>query len=94
MQAATVFESFRRRKNGLRHLILNIPMEDDDQLGMMILSYMLQQKLLGREKILESEISESLGLPWDPNLEDRWLLLTDLGENALGLYEHKKKGLR
>lgn len=66
-------------------------MEDDDQLSMMILAYMLQQKLLGREKIFESEICESLGLPWDPKLEDRCFLLTEFGENAVSLYEHKKK---
>jgi hypothetical protein len=65
-----------------------------DPLSIMVLEYMLQQKLLGREKLYESEICETLGFPWDDTREDRILILTDLGENAVSLYDYKKnKGL-
>lgn len=63
---------------------------DIDPLGMMVLEYMLQQKLLGREKLYESEICETLGFPWDDKREDRLYVLTDLGENAVSLHDHKK----
>lgn len=67
---------------------------DIDTLGVMILEYMLQQKLLGREQIYESEICETLGFPWDNRNEDRLYKLSDLGEKAISLYEYKKsKGL-
>lgn len=68
--------------------------EDTDPLSMMVLDYMLQQKLLGRTKISESEICEELGFPWDNTREDRVFTLTDFGENVVSLSEHRKrKGL-
>lgn len=68
--------------------------EESDPLSMMVLEYMLQQKLLGRELILESEICETLGFPWDGTKEDRMFSLSELGENVVSMYEYKKrKGL-
>lgn len=68
--------------------------EETDPLSMMVLEYMLQQKLLGREQILESEICEELGFPWDDTKEDRVFMLSELGENVVSMYEYKKrKGL-
>lgn len=67
---------------------------DIDPLGMMVLEYMLQQKLLGRTELYESEICEELGFPWDNIKEDRLFKLSELGENVVSLNEYKKKGLQ
>lgn len=68
--------------------------DEEDRLGMMVLEYMLTQKLLGRTQISESEICESLGLPWDNTKEDRVFTLSELGENVVSMHEYRKrKGL-
>lgn len=65
--------------------------DDMDPLSMMVLEYMLQQKLLGRTQILESEICDTLGFPWDDTKEDRMFSLSELGENVVSFYEYKKR---
>ena len=65
--------------------------QEADPLSMMVLEYMLQQKLLGRTQILESEKCEELGIPWDGTKEDRMFSLSELGENVVSMYEYKKR---
>ena len=68
-------------------------MDQEDQLSNAILEYMLHQKLLGREKVSESEILEALGIPWDDSLEDRYFVLTEEGEKHYSqVHETKKWG--
>jgi len=68
-------------------------MDQEDQLSNAILEYMLHQKMLGRDKVFESEIMEALGLPWDDELEDRCFVLTDAGEKYYSqVHETKKWG--
>lgn len=45
--------------------------------------------MLGRDVIKESEIHEALGFEWDPSLDDRFIEITDLGESAVKLDDHK-----
>lgn len=66
-----------------------MPMKNDESLEMLIIEYMLHQKMLGRTKITESEIMEALGCPWDRGQEDRSFELTDLGEQY---FSQQKKG--
>jgi hypothetical protein len=55
---------------------------DQKQLETFIMQYLLEQKLLGRDEIYESEIFEAIGFPWD-NEEDQLIQLTDLGEQEV-----------
>lgn len=66
--------------------------DDEEMLGMMILEFMLSQKMIGKTSIRESEVYESLGIEWDDSLKDNVLELTDLGADALELYKNRSKG--
>lgn len=66
-------------------------MDKDEQISNAILEYMLHQKMLGRDRVNESEIMEALGIPWDNRLEDRCFVLTEAGENYYSQVHEKKK---
>lgn len=61
----------------------------DDQIDQMILKYLLEQKMLGRDVVRESEIHEALGFSWDLSLDDRFIEITELGESAVKLDDQK-----
>lgn len=51
-----------------------------------IMNYLLEQKMLGRFAVYESEVFEALGYPWDEG-EDKLISLTDSGEEELSRRE-------
>ena len=61
----------------------------DKIIGMLVLRYLLQQKMLGRTEVNESEIHYALGYPWNDVFEDRVFSLTNMGEDFVSLNDYQ-----
>jgi len=61
---------------------------DEKVVGMLVLKYLLQQKMLGRTEVNESEIHHALGYTWSDIYEDRIFTLTDLGEDTVSINDY------
>jgi hypothetical protein len=61
---------------------------EEKVVGMLVLKYLLQQKMLGRTEVNESEIHHALGYTWSDIYEDRIFTLTDLGEDAVSINDY------
>lgn len=63
--------------------------EEVDQLMLIVLAYLWEQKQLGRYEVYEKEVCEALGFEWD-NGPNRLLSLSDKAENIVSLFDYKK----
>jgi hypothetical protein len=61
---------------------------EEEMLESQIMNYLLEQKMLGRDSVYESEIFEALGYPWDEG-EDRLIGLTESGEQEISRRDGK-----
>jgi hypothetical protein len=64
---------------------------DEKVVGMLVLKYLLQQKMLGRTEVNESEIHHALGYTWSDIYDDRAFSLTDLGESVVSFDDYKQR---
>jgi hypothetical protein len=62
-----------------------------EELGLMVLEYLFEQKMLGRVQVSESEVHDALGFPWDDNFEDRIFELSEEGETFVTLEGYKQR---
>ena len=71
-------------------ICVNTSMHEREEkvVGMLVLKYLLQQKMLGRTEVNESEIHHALGYPWSEIYEDRIFMLTDLGEDKVSINDY------